>query len=77
MTDARAIQAAVTRYTMEFPQADCPEVRDLVEAGALDQTRESTDPWGNDFLIECDERAIHVKSAGDDGQFGNDDDIGF
>lgn len=76
-TDARAIQGAATQYVLENPRDGCPDVHDLMENGTLDPTRDNTDAWGNEFLIECDANAIHVKSAGEDGQFGTDDDIGF
>lgn len=73
---ARTIQNAVTNYMMG-ETGDCPTVTELLAAGDLDSTKEVTDAWGNDFTIECDPTAIHVRSTGPDEQAGTDDDVGF
>ena len=75
-TRARTIQQAVTGYILEGNE-DCPDVDALMRADVLDRTTDPTDAWGNDFHVECDQGAVHVRSAGPDETFGNADDIGF
>lgn len=71
---ARTIQSAAMAYVMETP-GSCPDVDDLGDF--LDPTTDPRDAWGRAFEIECDERTIHVRSAGEDGTPGTDDDLGF
>ena len=56
---------------------ECPSVADLDAEGILDPTTEHTDLWDNDFVIECEDLVIHIRSAGPDKQHGTDDDIAF
>ena len=74
-TDAMTMQSAATLYVSADPSADCPSVDDLVEAGQLNRSARTTDPWNNAFQIECEEDEIIVISPGPDGQAGTDDDI--
>lgn len=73
---ARTIQDAATNHLMGTT-GDCPTVAELLADGELDATKDSTDPWGNDFTIECEDTAIHVHSPGPDEQPGTDDEVGF
>lgn len=71
--DAKAIAAAAEMYLAE--NTGCPNVDKLVEAKILNKKNHTKDAWDNDFTIECDEDGPVVRSAGPDGQMGNDDDI--
>jgi general secretion pathway protein G len=73
---ARTIQSGAVAYIMERP-GDCPGVSDLLKADILDRTTNSKDPWEHDYLIECDGNTVHVRSSGEDGQPGTEDDVGF
>jgi general secretion pathway protein G len=71
--DAKAIGAAAEMYMAE--EKGCPNVDKLVEMKILNKKNHTKDAWDNDFAIECDEDGPVVRSAGPDGQMGNDDDI--
>ena len=38
--------------------------------------RSGKDPWGNEYAFETDGERVSVFSAGPDGEFGTDDDLG-
>lgn len=71
--DGKAIAAAAEMYMAE--EKGCPSVEKLVEMKILNKKNHTKDAWDNDFTIECDEDGPVVRSAGPDGQMGNDDDI--
>jgi general secretion pathway protein G len=71
--DAKAIGSAAEMYMAE--NKDCPNVQKLVDNKILNKKNHTKDAWDNDFTIECDEDGPVVRSAGPDGQMGNDDDI--
>lgn len=71
--DAKAISAAAEMYLAE--STGCPNVDKLVEAKILNKKNHTKDAWDNEFTIECDDDGPVVRSAGPDGQMGNDDDI--
>jgi general secretion pathway protein G len=71
--DAKAIASAAEMYLAE--NKDCPNVQKLLDNKILNKKNHTKDAWDNDFAIECDEDGPVVKSAGPDGQMGNDDDI--
>lgn len=71
--DGKAIAAAAEMYMAE--EKGCPSVEKLVEMKILNKKNHTKDAWDNEFTIECDEDGPVVRSAGPDGQMGNDDDI--
>jgi general secretion pathway protein G len=71
--DAKAIAAAAEMYLAE--NKDCPSVQKLIDSKILNKKNHTKDAWSNEFSIDCDEDGAVVKSAGPDGQMGNDDDI--
>jgi len=71
--DAKAIGQAAIMYLAD--NKDCPTVQKLIDERILDKKNHTKDAWDNDFTIECDEDGPVVRSAGPDGQMGNDDDI--
>lgn len=75
-TRARTIQSAVMAHILSGARG-CPSVADLVQGELLDSTTESSDPWGNEYAIECEGNTIHVHSPGPDGTLGTEDDVGF
>ncbi len=74
-TDAQAVRSGAELYFAQDPGADCPTVSDLVEADILNSSTRTTDPWNNDFVIECDGDEITVISGGPDGDVGTEDDV--
>jgi general secretion pathway protein G len=71
--DGKAIAAAAEMYMAE--EKGCPSVEKLVEMKILNKKNHTKDAWDNEFAIDCDEDGPVVRSAGPDGQMGNDDDI--
>jgi general secretion pathway protein G len=71
--DAKAISAAAEMYLAE--NKDCPSVQKLLDTKILNKKNHTKDAWDNEFTIECDDDGAVVRSAGPDGQMGNDDDI--
>jgi len=71
--DAKAVGQAAIMYLAD--NKDCPSVQKLIDERILDKKNHTKDAWDNDFTIECDEDGPVVRSAGPDGQMGNDDDI--
>jgi general secretion pathway protein G len=71
--DAKAIGSAAEMYLAE--NKDCPNVQKLLDNKILNKKNHTKDAWDNEFAIECDEDGPVVRSAGPDGQMGNDDDI--
>lgn len=73
-TNVHAIREGVQAYILDGYDG-CPTVADLIETREIDETSETTDPWGNDYAIECNGDNVTVTSAGEDGQMGTEDDI--
>lgn len=71
--DGKAIASAAEMYLAE--NKDCPTVQKLIDTKILNKKNHTKDAWDNEFTIECDEDGPVVRSAGPDGQMGNDDDI--
>jgi general secretion pathway protein G len=72
--DVQAIDGAVQLYIMQVG-GDCPSVQDLLDEGVLDRSKNTVDPWGHEYVIECAGDEITVCSGGSDEQAGNEDDI--
>lgn len=73
-SDASAITSAATMWVAEH-SGECPTVANLLEDGQLDRSKNSTDPWEAEYVIECDGDSITTKSGGPDKQMGTEDDI--
>ena len=71
--DCKTIAAAVDLYMSEHE--NCPTMQDLITEKFMDARKNTKDAWKNDFSIECGEDGATVRSAGPDGQMGNEDDI--
>lgn len=69
------LRSAITLYLVDNP-GQCPSMADLVEGEYVDSHTSTTDSWDNEFEISCEGRNFSVASAGPDGQFGTEDDIG-
>ena len=72
--DAQALRSAVMLYVADNPR-ECPTVEDLVTERYLDGSKRTADAWDTPFQVSCEEGEIIVISAGEDGQFGTEDDI--
>lgn len=73
-TDAQALRSAVMLYVADNPRS-CPTVEDLVTERYLDSTRRTTDAWGTEFQVTCEDGDFVVVSAGPDLEFNTEDDI--
>jgi len=72
--DAAAMQSAAIAYLLTGSR-ECPTTSDLVAAHVLNAQARDRDPWGHEFVIECEGDAVWVRSTGADGQPGTEDDI--
>lgn len=52
----------------------CPTVKDLVTTKQLDG-KKTDDPWGQPFVVHCDNHTVSVSSAGADRKEGTPDDV--
>ena len=59
------IRSAVMLY-MAQKQGQCPTLEDL-KGRYLDKKKRTTDPWGNEYVIECESGDPDVYSTGKDG----------
>lgn len=71
--DAKNVSAAAEMWIAEH--GGCPTVNDLIEDKILNAKNRTVDAWENEFTIECEEDGPVARSAGPDGQMGNDDDV--
>lgn len=74
-TDIQNIRSALTLWEADNPGGQCPSVADLTENGYIDRQKSVTDPWDNEYHIECTGSDFVVTSAGEDGQMGTEDDV--
>lgn len=72
-TDAKKVTAAAEMWIAEH--GGCPSVSDLIEDKILNTKNRTMDAWDHDFSIECGDDGPVARSAGPDGQMGNDDDV--
>lgn len=72
--DVAAIRATAQLYRAQFP-GRCPDVERLFEVGFLERRRRVTDPWEQDYVIECDDDDVIVFSLGPDGLPDTEDDV--
>ena len=70
----QVVKSAVNMYKLDNPRA-CPDIAELVRERYLDGSKSSVDPWGNDFVIQCERGDVIVISPGPDGQPGTEDDV--
>jgi hypothetical protein len=68
------IRKVVQAYQLD-KSGECPTLSQLKKEGYLDRAGTSTDPWGGNYTIKCDDNEIFVSSAGKDKKRGTDDDI--
>ncbi len=75
-TGARVIRSAVSQWQLaENEYGTCPTVSQLVEDKQLDSGQNTTDPWGQDYVVTCADDEVIVMSAGPDKKSGSKDDI--
>lgn len=75
-TGARVVRSAVSQWQLaENEYGTCPTVSQLVEDKQLDSGQNTTDPWGQDYVITCADDEVIVMSAGPDKKAGSKDDI--
>lgn len=75
-TAARVVRTAVQQWQMSNNEyGTCPTVSQLVSDKQLDPGQNTDDPWGQPFVITCDEDNVAVSSYGPDKKQGTKDDI--
>ncbi len=74
-TDAQSVRSAVEMYLAVNPSAACPTMDELVSERWLSALTQTTDPWGNKFLVQCHGEDVDVTSSGPDGRMGTVDDV--
>ncbi len=72
-TDSSALRSAVQLYLAEN-KGQCPSVEELKSEKYIDKGKRTTDPWDNEFVINCiDGDDPEVYSVGPDGSEGECD----
>ncbi len=75
-TGARVIRTAVQQWQMATSEySECPTVSQLVQDKHLDKGQNTDDPWGEPFVISCQDDDVTVGSKGPDKKQGTKDDI--
>lgn len=75
-TGARVVRTAVSQWQLtENEFGECPSVSQLIEDKQLDSGQNTSDPWGQDYIISCADDEVVVASAGPDKKMGSEDDI--
>jgi len=74
-TNAREIRNAVNRWRATHGGSECPTVSQLVQDKEIDSASKTTDPWEQQYKIQCDEDETTVSSPGPDKKEGSADDI--
>jgi general secretion pathway protein G len=73
----KVYEAAAEFYISAPPGTGCPTLEDLIQAEVI-KAAQTKDDWGREFEIRCEGDVVsEVRSAGADGNPGNDDDIVF
>lgn len=72
-SNVSAIAHGVESYILNGGEG-CPSVQQLIEEKEV-KMEDPTDPWGNEYEIECNGDEISVRSAGADGEFETEDDV--
>lgn len=74
-TWARTIRAAVQNWQATANETSCPTISQLIQEKQLDPGASTTDPWGQQFVLNCTEDEVYVLSTGPDKKKGTKDDI--
>jgi prepilin-type N-terminal cleavage/methylation domain-containing protein len=74
--NAGAIRAGVKAWWIEHSVSECPNVKRLVDDGAIDRGKAvSQDAWGQPWKIVCEDHDATVISRGPDKTPDTEDDI--
>jgi hypothetical protein len=73
-TDCKTLSNVIDVWRMEGGTS-CPTIETLKAEGALRRDQDTTDPWGNPYVIVCSSDEDGVMSAGPDGRWCTGDDI--
>lgn len=71
---ASALVTAAQMRQMEFGAGECPTIQDLASDPFLGAGG-TVDPWGTEFVLECEGESIRAISFGPDRARGTDDDV--
>jgi hypothetical protein len=74
--DAQVLRAELEMKTLTAELAQYHAARGEWPADWRALRRGGKDPWGNDYAFETEGDDVYVFSAGPDGEFDTDDDVG-
>ncbi|MBK7580922.1 MAG: type II secretion system protein [Myxococcales bacterium] len=74
-TGARVIRQATQSWQASNNESNCPTISQLVQDKQLDPGANTTDPWGQPYVINCADGDVSVTSTGPDKKKGTKDDI--
>ena len=75
-TGALTIRHAVMQWQLSTGLDSCPSVDQLVQDRFLDDGPDNSDPWGQEYSVQCTEETdVSVRSGGPDQRKGTADDI--
>jgi len=72
---ARVVRTAVQSWQASNNETNCPTMSQLVQDKQLDQGSNTNDPWGQAYILQCEDGDVVVISAGPDKKKGTKDDI--
>jgi general secretion pathway protein G len=72
---ARVIRQAAQQWQASNNETSCPTMSQLVQDKLLDPGQNTADPWGQAFVLTCNDEDVTVTSGGPDKKKGSKDDI--
>jgi general secretion pathway protein G len=74
-TGARVIRGAIQNWQRVNNESTCPTISQLVQEKQLDSASNTSDPWGEQYMLSCTDDDVIVASNGPDKKKGTPDDI--
>jgi len=74
-TGARVIRGAIQNWQRVNNESTCPTISQLVQEKQLDSASNTSDPWGEQYILSCTDDDVMVASNGPDKKKGTPDDI--
>ena len=73
-TGARVVRQAAQQWQAANNETSCPTISQLVQEKHLDSAQNTTDPFGQAYILSCTDDDITVTSVGPDKKRGTKDD---
>ena len=74
-TGARVIRGAIQNWQRVNNESTCPTISQLVQEKQLDSASNTSDPWGEQYILSCTDDDVMVASNGPDKKKGTPDDV--